>query len=164
MAAHGAFTIRRATLDDSNGVLRCLHSAFAAYEPYYTRVAFADTTLTPESYRCRLKEMIVFVAVDNLGCVVGTIACNVLGNGEGHMRGMAVVPECQATGIANQLLACAESQLAQRNCSHITLDTTEPLERAIHFYERHGYRRSGKVGGFFGMPLIEFVKVLRAES
>ena len=77
---------------------------------------------------------------------------------------MAVVPERQATGIANQLLACAESELGQRNCSHITLDTTEPLERAMHFYERHGYRRSGKVGDFFGMPLIEFVKGLRAKS
>lgn len=160
MTAHGAFTIRRATLDDTEGVLRCLHSAFAAYEHDYTRVAFEDTTLTRESYLCRLREMMVFVAVDNSGCVVGTIACNVLGTGEGHLRGMAVVPECQATGIANQLLARAESELAQRSCAHITLDTTEPLERAIHFYERHGYRRSGKVGDFFGMPLIEFVKGL----
>ena len=164
MTAHGAFTIRRATHDDSDGVLRCLHSAFAAYEHHYTPAAFEDTTLTRQSYLCRLREMMVFVAVDNSGCVVGTIASNVLGNGEGHLRGMAVVPECQATGIANQLLACAESELARRNCSHITLDTTEPLERAMHFYERHGYRRSGKVGDFFGMPLIEFVKVLRAES
>ena len=164
MAAHAAFTIRRATLDDADGVLRCLHSAFAAYEHHHTRAAFEDTTLTLESYLCRLREMMVFVAVDNSGCVVGTIACNVLGKGEGHLRGMAVVPECQARGIASQLLACAESELAQRNCLHITLDTTEPLERAMHFYERHGYRRSGKVGDFFGMPLIEFVKVLRAES
>ena len=163
MAAHSAFTIRGATLDDAEGVLRCLHSAFAAYEHHYTRIAFEDTTLTLESYLCRLREMMVFVAVDNSGCVVGTIACNVLGNGEGHLRGMAVVPECQATGIANQLLACAESELAQSNCSHITLDTTEPLQRAMHFYEGHGYRRSGKVGDFFGMPLVEFGKVLRAK-
>ena len=164
MTAHGAFTIRRATLDDAEGVLRCLRSAFAAYEHHHTRAAFEDTTLTLESYLCRLREMMVFVAVDNSGCVLGTIACNVLGSGEGHLRGMAVVPERQATGIANQLLAYAESELTQRNCSHITLDTTEPLERAMHFYERHGYRRSGKVGDFFGMPLIEFVKGLRAKS
>jgi hypothetical protein len=30
----------------------------------------------------------------------------------------------------------------------------------MRFYEKHGYRRSGKVGGFFGMPLYEFVKNL----
>ena len=63
-------------------------------------------------------------------------------------------------GVAAQLLAAAESELRSRNCRRITLDTTAPLERAIRFYEKHGYRRSGKVGDFFGMPLYEFVKNL----
>jgi hypothetical protein len=40
------------------------------------------------------------------------------------------------------------------------LDTTEPLQRAMGFYEKHGYRRSGKVSDFFGMPLVEYQKVL----
>ena len=107
--------------------------------------------------------MTVFVALNDSGRVVGTLACNVIGEREGHLRGIAVLPECQASGIANQLLAHAECELAQRNCSHVTLDTTEPLERAMRFYERHGYRRSGKVGDFFGMPLIEYVKELTAK-
>jgi len=34
----------------------------------------------------------------------------------------------------------------------------------MRFYERHGYRRSGKIGDFFGMALIEYVKVLKAKS
>jgi hypothetical protein len=28
----------------------------------------------------------------------------------------------------------------------------------MRFYERHGYRRSGRVQDFFGMPLIEYAK------
>jgi len=28
----------------------------------------------------------------------------------------------------------------------------------MRFYEKHGYRRSGKVSDFFGMPLVEYVK------
>ena len=164
MAASSAITIRKATLHDMEAVLECLHSAFAPYEHHYTRVAFEDTTLTRDSFPLRLKEMAVFVALDDSGRVVGTIACNLIAEGEGHLRGMAVVPECQASGIANQLLVCAESELMDRNCSHITLDTTEPLERAMHFYERHGYRRSGKIGDFFGMPLIEYVKQLDSRT
>jgi hypothetical protein len=31
----------------------------------------------------------------------------------------------------------------------------------MRFYERHGYRRSGRISDFFGMPLIEYVKVLK---
>ena len=70
---------------------------------------------------------------------------------------MAVLPECQGYGIADQLLERVEAEL-MKDCSRISLDTTEPLDRAMRFYERHGYRRSGKTQDFFGMTLIEYVK------
>ena len=41
-----------------------------------------------------------------------------------------------------------------------SLDTTEPLERAMRFYERNGFRRSGVVRDFFGMPLIEYSQAI----
>jgi ribosomal protein S18 acetylase RimI-like enzyme len=72
---------------------------------------------------------------------------------------MAVLPEFLGRGIADQLLERAEADLADENCSHISLNTTEPLHRAVSFYERHGFRRSGRVRDFFGMPLIEYVKL-----
>jgi GNAT superfamily N-acetyltransferase len=160
MGSIGAFTVRTATVDDADGVLQCLHSAFAAYQHHYTKAAFEDTTLTADSFSARLKEMTVLIAVDGSGRVVGTVACTVLRASEGHLRGMAVVPECQARGVASQLLAAAEAELLSRNCSRISLNTTEPLQPAVRFYERHGYHRSGKIGDFFGMPLIEYVKIL----
>ena len=79
---------------------------------------------------------------------------------EGHIRGMAVVAEWQGCGLAAQLLQAAESELRSQGCHRVTLDTTEPLERAMRFYGKNGYRRSGKVDNFFGMPLIEYVKNL----
>ena len=54
----------------------------------------------------------------------------------------------------------AESELSSMKCSRVTLDTTEPLQRAVCFYEKHGYRPSGRVTDFFGMPLHEYVKQL----
>jgi enoyl-CoA hydratase/carnithine racemase len=48
------------------------------------------------------------------------------------------------------------------NCKRVTLDTTEPLTRAIRFYERNGFRQSGRVSDFFGMKLIEYVKEIAA--
>ena len=71
---------------------------------------------------------------------------------------MAVQAEYQGRRIAEGVLGTAEADLEQRNCNRITLDTTEPLQRAIRFYEKHGYRRSGKTVDFFGMPLHEYVK------
>jgi len=164
MNSIAAISIRRATLEDADGILDCLRAAFAPYEHNYSKAAYEDTVLTRESFVRRLDEMAVFAAVDESGRVVGTIAWKVIDHTEGHLRGMAVRPECQARGIADQLLAYAEAELIKRKCSWITLDTTEPLERAMRFYERHGLRRSEEVRDFFGMPLIEYVKEVTAGS
>src|SRR5207248_9637554 len=81
---------------------------------------------------------------------------------EGHIRGMAVHPDWQGQrGVAHSLLAAAEEHLRAAGCKRASLDTTAPLERDIRFYTNHGYRASGKVGDFFGMPLYEYVKEFR---
>jgi hypothetical protein len=38
--------------------------------------------------------------------------------------------------------------------------TTEPLRKAIRFYEKNGYRATGQIRDFFGMPLFEYIKNL----
>ena len=60
--------------------------------------------------------------------------------------------------MARLLLDRVESDLRDLGCSAVTLDTTAPLERAIRFYERNGFRSTGQVGSFFGMPLFEYRK------
>lgn len=108
--------------------------------------------------------MSLFVAVNEDGEVVGTIGCASLVNHEGHLRGMAVLPDRQGSGLAGQLLERAESELRDLGCTRVTLDTTEPLKRAVRFYERHGYRATGRVTNFFGMPLYEYAKELCESS
>ena len=153
-------SIRRATSEDAPKILGCLRAAFEDYRSFYTSAGFLDTVQTPETIQVRLAEMTVFVAVSDSGEVVGTIACKVISAQEGHLRGMAVVPSLRGSGVAEQLLSGAESELRSRQCTRITLDTTEPLQRAMRFYKRCGYCRSGKIADFFGMPLIEYQKVL----
>ena len=154
------FSIRKATSNDTPGILACLRAAFEDYRARYTPAAFLDTVLTPETIERRLQGMFVFAATDESGQIVGTVACDVIDNEEGHIRGMAVLPTWQGAGLAGRLLAQAESQLGEKNCSRITLDTTEPLKRAIRFYESNGFRPSVKIKDFFGMPLFEYVKIL----
>ena len=73
---------------------------------------------------------------------------------------MAVRPTWQGTGVAQRLLDAALADLRARGCARVTLDTTEPLRRAIRFYERNGFRPTGVVGDFFGMPLFEYARAL----
>jgi ribosomal protein S18 acetylase RimI-like enzyme len=152
-------TVRKATASDSAAILECLRIAFEPYRGHYTPEAIADTTLTPETLEVRFSTMCILVSTSDAG-VIGTVAYGVVDRTEGHIRGMAVLPAWQGCGVAEQLLIAVESELRGRKCSRISLDTTEPLVPAIRFYEKHGFRRSGKVGDFFGMPLIEYVRNL----
>lgn len=153
------FAVRRADSKDREAILNCLACAFAPYRNSYTPAAFTDTVLDPELVQDRLREMCVFVAVSKEGVVVGSLALRASGD-EGHLRGMAVLPHWQGTGVAAALLYAAEAVIRNQHCKRVTLNTTEPLARAMRFYERHGFSRSGRVSDFFGMPLHEWVKFL----
>ncbi len=157
------FFIRAADAEDAPAILNCLATAFEPYRTSYTPGAWLDTVLTPETLQHRLSSMDILVAISPQEGVAGTIAFAANGD-EGHLRGMAVLPAWQGRGVAESLLLAAEAELIGRKCSCITLDTTEPLQRAMHFYEKHGYRRTEKITDFFGMRLHEYVKQLRVSD
>jgi GNAT superfamily N-acetyltransferase len=158
MPAPVPIQIRAGDSSDAHAIADCLLEAFAPYRSAYTPAAFADTVLTADQMTLRLQQMHVLVATA-AGKIVGTVSG--VSHGErGHLRGMAVLSEWRGTGTAAALLAAIEDWLRGCGCSEVTLDTTEPLAAAIAFYEKHGYRRSGSVSDFFGMPLIEYVKPL----
>jgi GNAT superfamily N-acetyltransferase len=163
MASKKAIAIRNATAEDEAGILDCLREAFEPYRASYTPEGFRDTVLTPETIHARLSGMAVLVATDEDGKIVGTVAGKLVNREEGHLRGMAVLSQWQGHGIAERLLAAIESHLQSQGCKRITLDTTEPLKRAARFYERNGYRLSGRVTEFFGMPLYEYVKTFKTR-
>lgn len=152
------YTIRKVTPADLVGVSACLAAAFEPYRPSYTDGAYGDTVPALNDVGRRAENMRIFVAVNRGGRVVGTVGVGLTGPAEGHLRGMAVLPECQHEGLATRLLAAAEAELKSMGCSRVTLDTTIPLKHAIRFYERNGYRPTGSVTDFFGMPLHEYAK------
>jgi ribosomal protein S18 acetylase RimI-like enzyme len=152
--------IRNADPKDAKAILACLAAAFEEYRDQYSAQAFADTVLDSETVERRLSQMCVLLAIAEER-VVGTISWSVNGV-RGHLRGMAVSPDWQGAGAASALLTAAESELLKCGCSYVTLDTTEPLTRAMRFYESHGFTRSGRISDFFGMRLHEYLKALPA--
>ena len=153
------FTIRPAVATDAPAMLACLHEAFEPYRACYSPEGFRDTTMDEQTIHQRLREMHVLVAVTPAGELVGTVGGSVHAR-EGHLRGMSVLPSFAGSGLAHDLLTAIEVHLRSQGCTRVTLDTTEPLQRAMRFYERNGYRRTGHIGDFYGMPLIEYAKVL----
>lgn len=164
MREASSFTIRKGNKGDAEGILACLAAAFAPFQAQYTPEGYQDTVLTAETVHQRLRVMTVFVAVNAAGGVIGTVGCEATSKDEGHLRGMAVLPKWQGTTVASELLSAAEEEISSRRCNRITLDTTQPLQRAIKFYERHGFRPTGRVVAFFGMPLFQYAKQLQTGS
>jgi len=152
------FVMRPASAEGAVAILQCLRAAFEPYRSQYTPQAYLDTVMTPETLLQRLTSVTVLVAVDAQANVVGTIGGAAVSSSEGHLRGMAVLPQWHGRSIAQRLLEAMEKHLMNKGCTRISLDTTEPLQRAMRFYEKNGFRRTGKVTDFFGMPLIEYLK------
>lgn len=150
--------VRKAHALDAPAILHCLSAAFEVYRSQYTPQAYSDTVLDSETLRGRMTEMSVLVAISD-GEVVGTISYSVHGH-QGHVRGMAVLPHWHGAGVASELLKRVEAELLMSGCSRVTLDSTQPLQRAIRFYERNGFAASGRLTDFFGMQLHEFAKLL----
>lgn len=155
--------IRKACANDAPAIAECLASAFASFRSQYTAGAFADTVLTAEGMLERMTHMTIYVAVVGAGEIAGTVACGVVDKID-HLRGMAVQPPWQGHSIAEKLLRAAENDVRAAGCSRITLDTTAPLERAMRFYQRHGYVPTGRITDFFGMPLHEYEKERDLQS
>jgi GNAT superfamily N-acetyltransferase len=151
--------IREATTEESESIHLCLQDAFEPYRGEYTSAAFTDTVPSPAKLRERMRRMKLLVAVRQ-DKILGTVSGAVINAEEGHLRGMAVCPEYRGKGVAERLLLAIEEQLRARGCSWISLDTTRPLLAAIRFYEKNGYKASGRVTDFHGMPLIEYRKTL----
>jgi GNAT superfamily N-acetyltransferase len=156
----GAFTVRKADASDAGGIRACLQAAFEPYRESYTDAAFEDTVLSAEKVHDRLADMTLFVAVGSAGEIIGTVGSKNAGEGRGHIRGMAVHPDFLGRGVGQELLERAEAEVRGEGCSRMSLNTTEPLQRATRFYERNGFRPSGTVRDFFGMALHEYVKTL----
>jgi GNAT superfamily N-acetyltransferase len=151
--------IRVAHTDDASQIAACLEAAFASYRGFYPPAAYADTVPSTDGILSRIASKHVLVAVAG-SQVVGTITGMINDQGEGHLRGMAVLPQWQGSGIASKLLVAIEDYLQAQGCRRLTLDTTLPLQRAVRFYQGNGYRPSGVTGDFFGMPLYEYAKDL----
>ena len=153
------YLIRRAKIEDAKEIYGVLLAAFEEFRHFYTHEGFNDTVMSEKAVIERMKEMKLYVAIDQRHKIIGTIGWQKVDNKEGHIRGMAVIPSRQGKkSPAIDLLQIVEEDARSEGCTLLTLDTTEILERAQNFYRKYGFRKTGKTGDFFGSSIYEFAK------
>lgn len=153
------FNVRRAEFHDAKGIYEVLLAAFEQFRHYYTPEAFNNTVMSEEVAKERIKKMMIYVAIDQEGKVIGTIGWQKVSDKEGHIRGMAVHPKRQGKDSpATALLQGVETDARSQGCTFLSLDTSEPLKRAQQFYKKHGFQETGKISDFFGISVHEYAK------
>jgi len=155
--------IRRATDADAETVAEILRSAFAEVDRFYTRAGHAATTPPAGLIRERLKEGPVWVAEDEGGALVGTVAAVARDDGV-YVRSMAVTPAARGRKVALHLMRQLELFAVSRSAPRMYLSTTPFLFAAIRLYESLGFRRSGEPPDeLFGTPLVTMAKPLASR-
>ena len=104
--------------------------------------------------RERIEEAECWVAIDTTR-IVGTILVrppNGTGNcpefskaGVAVINQLAVEPSLQGTGVGQSLIAQAERRAKEMGATEIALDTPEPAEFLVTWYQNQGYKVMGAV-------------------
>ena len=151
--------IRIATQEDVPTIATILRESFAAYEPSYTPGGYAATTPTADHITARFHEGPTWIALlDNT--IVGTVAVAPRPTGL-YIRSMAVLPTARGHNIGTLLLEEIERYARANGHTRLYLSTTPYLDRAIHLYERFGFRRTDDgPHDLFGTPLFTMEKHL----
>jgi N-acetylglutamate synthase-like GNAT family acetyltransferase len=152
--------IRRAGADDAATIAAVLYESFAQYKHLYTEQGFSATTLGVEHIRSRMKEGPVWVGLRD-GVIVGTVSVAAEGDAL-YIRGMAVLPSAQGSGIGSGLLREVESVARAAGHKRLFLSTIPFLSSAIQLYESFGFRRTdADPHDLFGTPLFTMEKALK---
>ncbi len=64
----------------------------------------------------------------------------------GNLLSICVLPDCESTGIANQLIETFQKACAAKGYTRLTLSVLSENSRAVAFYKKHGWCQTGVTG------------------
>jgi tRNA threonylcarbamoyladenosine biosynthesis protein TsaB len=94
------------------------------------------------------------------GTLCGFFVARVAGD-EAEVLNLAVDPAKRRAGIANALLNEAVAEFHRRAVRRMFLEVRESNSAAIHFYEKHGFTRTGSRAGYYREPAEAAVLMMR---
>ncbi len=99
--------------------------------------------------------------LDDQGEAAGVCRLHLETPEEGQLRFMAIREDLQGKGVGNHLMKYLETKALELGCKFITL---QAREKAVSFYERHGYQVIQKTHLLFGsIQHYQMKKMLKAE-
>jgi putative acetyltransferase len=139
--------IRSVTADDVPAVVHLVAETLAEFGLEFGKGSPTDEELhhLPGSYTDRGGAF--WVAIED-GRLLGTAGVFPVSPTAFELRKMYLRPAARGLGLGRQLLDTAIAWCREHGATHMVLDTMEKMDRAIAFYEAHGFvRDDGQIRG-----------------
>lgn len=135
-------TIREVRTDDVPAVIELISEVLAEHGMAFGVGSGSDAQLRelPGSYTAEGGAFWVAVREDT-GALLGTAGIAPVGGGDWELRKMYLRPASRGLGLGARLLDAAVAHARASGARRVVLDTAETMQRAIAFYEAHGFVR-----------------------
>ena len=91
----------------------------------------------------------VVVAEDEAETLAGFVLARPIGRNRGHIVTIEVLPRHRRGGAATELMERAHARLRGLGASQVELETSVENAAAIVFFERLGYRKTGRIPRYY---------------
>ncbi|WP_026147624.1 GNAT family N-acetyltransferase [Limimaricola hongkongensis] len=141
------WTIRRAVPEDTAALTACFARGYAQYAD------LPDLPPVTRGIGDDIANHYVWLAESGAGILGGAVL--VIGPGRARLSNIAVDPDAAGRGIGRALLALVEEEASAWGAQTITLTTHAAMEGTHRFYDRLGWRETGRSGNrvFLEKPL-----------
>jgi len=160
------FTVDVATIEDADAISTLVNSAYRGESSrlgWTTEADFLDGQRTdPDSIHALLRDprqTILLLRDHSKAAILGCVNLERTSNQSCYLGMLTILPTLQAKGAGRQLLTAGE-KFARQNwqACQVTLGVIHVRESLIAWYERRGYKKSGKTKPFpygnerYGLP------------
>jgi GNAT superfamily N-acetyltransferase len=165
--------LRRATIADADALAAHVAEGFGTYlewaPPGWTPPPIDAASMRRLRARLERPDVWVVIALDGAETAGHAGLSSVTGEepapappGSIYLWQMFVRPSRHGTGAARALMAAAVAEAGRRDCSGMLLWTPRGARRARAFYEREGWRATGRSHerSPSGLPTVEYSRVL----
>jgi ribosomal protein S18 acetylase RimI-like enzyme len=151
---------RKAKINDKEKIYNILLNSFKPYKKDYTEKGYYSTILSPEKIEERINENIFKIFVVTIDKkIVGTVSI-LHQDDRYYIRSMAVEPDYQNKGVGLFILENIFDIAKNENIKKISLESFKPLKKAVRFYEKHGFKKTGIIKDLYGNEIFEMIKIL----
>lgn len=121
---------------------------------------------TPTRVLAALRDRATNIAVAGAAKGIDGFGIMHYGDDTAHLSLLAVRPDRRHRGLGGQLLEWLEKPALVAGIACVRLEARADNPAAVGFYRRHGYRETGRVGGYYRgtVDAVRLEKVLVAGS